>query len=167
MVVGESDRHPSVEPHGRFQFGLSRLFRIQFGLAGLAAVATYVHAMPPTFYGKSISWIAFLIATSLASVVAYLVALAYVVAYSVARQLPGQLAVRLAVLASGGVVGAFFARPKADESGWLLLLGAGVAMSWLVALGPIDRANRQARIETAASTPSFHLDKNESSDLPH
>jgi len=49
MVVGESDLHPSVEPPSRFQFSLLRLFRIQFGVAGLAAVATYVHTLPTTW----------------------------------------------------------------------------------------------------------------------
>jgi hypothetical protein len=73
---------------------------------------------------------------SAASVVADVVVSISIAKDPCTHPLTGRLAVWFAVLGTGGMIGTLFYQSKGCDYLWLALLGAGVATSWLVMLGP-------------------------------
>jgi hypothetical protein len=123
------------EPLGRFQIGLSRLFRVQLGVAGLAAATAYVYHCPPDSLGHSVSPVSFIVAASLGSLVCYLLT----------RPVSSRITALVAAAMGGGTGAELSYLPPLKvpsgpfQPGVLALLGMCVAVSWYVTIGWVDK----------------------------
>lgn len=136
-------------PRRRWQFTLLRLFRIQLGVAGLAAVVAYLKQCEtsPTFFEVQPG--VFVLLCWLTSAVAYLFA-----RWLFPRR---RLAAWLACLYFAGAAGQSLAELNSFRVD-LTLLGAAVGLSWLVALGWLDD-DRRGGVTSPATTSSTPPDR--------
>ncbi len=136
-------------PRRRWQFTLLRLFRIQLGVAGLAAVVAYLNQRETSPMLLEIQPGVFVFLCGLSSAVAYLFARHFLPR----RRLPAWVAsVYIAGAAGSSLAGS--SAPGFD----LALLGAAVGVSWLVALGWIDAGSRGG-VTSPATTSSRPPDR--------
>ncbi len=112
------------------EFALSKLFRVQLGVAGLIAMTMCVVSISPPLYSSHPAVMAdFLSSASLWSLAAYLLV----------REIPNRVALYACVVLGGAIGGGTVVRYMWDIRPILMLAGAGVAASWLAGFAWLDR----------------------------
>jgi len=118
------------------QFALSKLFRVQLGVAGLIAVTVCVSSISPPLYSSHRAAVAdFLTSASLWSLAAHLLV----------REMPNRVAVYAGVMVGGAMGGGTVTRYMWDIQPILMIAGAGVAASWLAGFAWLDQPTTRSK----------------------
>lgn len=114
----------------RFQYTIRSVLRAQAGIAGIIAVAVYVHNLQPGWLeGSTISGASYAVTTCFWAIAGY----------SVGRCFFGRVTALLLSMALAGIASCTFVRPKCDHPRDFAILGMVVAISVFVGLGWLDR----------------------------
>lgn len=118
--------NPTSRP---FQYTIRNILRAQAGLAGIIAVAVYVHTLKPGWSGTTIFGPWYAICTVFWCVVGYLIA----------RCFFGRFTAFVLSMAFATFASCTFARPKYDHPRDFAILGMVVAISAFLGFGWLDR----------------------------
>jgi hypothetical protein len=119
-----------LAPSGRPPpYTVGNVLRIPAGIAGIIALAVYVHNLEASWYGATISGYFYAFATVFWCFVSYLIA----------RCFCGRFTSLLLSMVIAAHASCAFARPKCDDTGSFAVFGMAVALSAFFALGWLDR----------------------------
>jgi hypothetical protein len=121
MTDNESDKP--------FQYSIRSILRVQAGLAGIIAVAVYVHNLDAGWSGETISGPYYAMYTVFWCCIGYFVA----------RCFAGRLTAVLLSMVFAAMASGTFVRPKCDNPRDFAFFGMAVAVSAFVGFGWFDR----------------------------